>query len=78
MAVARAQGFKATFVPKISSQSAGSGAHMHFSLWRGDQTIMEAFPDATSEAAQFIAGTLHHLPALCAIGCAVLWDLEGV
>lgn len=66
-AVARRHGLIASFVPKIFPDKAGNGAHLHFSLWQGDQnrTADPRRPEALSlEAQTFIAGILHHLPAL--------------
>jgi glutamine synthetase len=68
-AVARRHGLIASFVPKIFPDKAGSGAHLHFSLWRGDRnrTADPRRPNALSaEARAFIAGVLQHLPALMA------------
>ncbi|HXF69044.1 MAG TPA: glutamine synthetase family protein [Thermoflexus sp.] len=68
-AVARRHGLIASFVPKIFLDKAGSGAHLHFSLWQGEQnkTADPHRPEMLStEARAFIAGILHHLPALTA------------
>ena len=74
---AAAHGLKATFVPKYLPMQAGCGSHMHMSLWRGGQNVMSAggYTDAEVEgnhgfsvvAESFLAGVLHHLPALMAI-----------
>jgi glutamine synthetase len=69
-AVAARHGLLASFLPKVFETKAGSGCHLHLSLWRDGRNI---FPDpegagglsATGRA--FLAGVLHHLPALCAI-----------
>jgi len=69
-AIANRHGLKASFVPKVFADKAGSGCHVHFSLWRGDQNLM---PEArgvgglSPSALQFMAGVLYHLPALMAI-----------
>ena len=66
-AVAAQHELIASFVPKILPDKAGSGAHLHISLWRDDHNLV---PDPqrpgaiSSEAAAFVAGVLHHLPAL--------------
>ena len=68
-AVAHRHGLIASFVPKIFLDKTGSGAHLHFSLWRGDHNLIPdpASPRAISaEAAAFAAGVLRHLPALMA------------
>ncbi|KKP67141.1 MAG: L-glutamine synthetase [Candidatus Roizmanbacteria bacterium GW2011_GWA2_35_19] len=57
----------ASFVPKIFSDKAGSGAHLHFSLWENEKNITADFKDIkkiSAKAQSFIAGILFHLPAL--------------
>ncbi|MFM7427210.1 MAG: glutamine synthetase family protein [Elainella sp.] len=59
----------ASFVPKIFANQAGSGCHLHFSLWRDGENLV---PDGSGRhlspvAQQFMAGILHHLPALMAL-----------
>lgn len=69
LAVARAHGLKATFVPKLSPNVAGSGTHTHLSLWKeGDVNVMGEFASPDSNARRFVAGLLAHLPALVAVG----------
>ncbi|WP_315788265.1 glutamine synthetase [Fischerella sp. JS2] len=69
-AIARRHNLKASFLPKIFPESAGSGCHIHLSLWRNEQNLL---PDAQgvcglSEVARaFIAGILKHLSALMAL-----------
>lgn len=67
-AVAQQHGLVASFVPKLFESKAGSGCHLHLSLWRGDQNLI---PDGSGSlsgiAKAFAAGLLHHLPALMAI-----------
>ena len=68
--VAARHGLKASFLPKLYIDKAGSGCHLHLSLWRDGQNLL---PDAKgtgnlSEIARaFIAGLLHHLNALMAL-----------
>lgn len=68
--VALRHGLRASFLPKLFANSAGSGCHLHLSLWQQGRNLM---PNATgvaglSEVAlNFIAGILHHLPALMAL-----------
>jgi glutamine synthetase len=69
-AVARRHGFLASFVPKIFSQQAGSGCHLHLSLWREGVNLVPAVEtpgELSLIARQFMAGILEHLPALMAI-----------
>ncbi|BAY95433.1 MULTISPECIES: glutamine synthetase family protein [unclassified Tolypothrix] len=69
-AIARQHNLTASFLPKIFPEAASSGCHIHLSLWRDGENIV---PDAQGAAGlsptarAFIAGILHHLPALMAI-----------
>ncbi len=66
-AVADQAGLKATFLPKPFSEQAGSGCHLHFSLWRDGENL-SADPNPPDETtAHFMAGILDHLPGLMAI-----------
>jgi len=63
-------GLIASFLPKIFNDTAGSGCHLNFSLWRNDQNISGDPQQPTGispEAGAFLAGILAHLPALCAV-----------
>lgn len=68
--VAARHGLKASFLPKLYIDKAGSGCHLHLSLWRDGQNLL---PDANGTgnlsdiARAFIAGLLHHLNALMAL-----------
>ncbi|NIH88284.1 glutamine synthetase family protein [Amycolatopsis granulosa] len=68
---ARECGLYATFMPKPYSDLWGSGAHFNMSL--EDRTGVNMFRDETGrqgwskEAYQFVAGVLHHAPALTAL-----------
>ncbi len=68
--VAQLNGVYATFMPKPMFGEAGSGMHVHQSLFRGGQN---AFYDASDEfhlsdiAKAYVAGLLHHAPAICAV-----------
>src|SRR5919199_50038 len=69
-AIALQHNLKASFLPKIFADKAGSGCHLHFSLWQDGQNLL---PNLGSQwglsevACRFIAGILHHLPALMAL-----------
>ena len=57
----------ASFVPKLFANKAGNGAHLHLSIWRNGENITASKTSAheiSKEAEYFIAGILHHLPAL--------------
>jgi glutamine synthetase len=67
-AVARHHGLIASFVPKIFDQAAGSGCHLHLSLWRGEENVTPGGQGALSDVAgHFTAGLLHHLSALMVV-----------
>ncbi|MGP1383814.1 MAG: glutamine synthetase family protein [Thainema sp.] len=72
--VAAQHGLTATFVPKIFADSAGSGCHLHFSLWRDNKNLL-IHPNSSAPSpltlpqipASFTAGILAHLPGLMAL-----------
>lgn len=70
-AVAHRHGLVASFLPKIFAQTAGSGCHLHLSLWQGGENITPAGAEQPGKlsptARAFVAGLLDHLPALMAI-----------
>jgi glutamine synthetase len=77
--VARQHGVLASFAAKPFLDQAGSGAHIHFSLWGAPDTAdagRNQLYDASGRGGisalgyQFIGGVLAHLPALVAITCA--------
>jgi glutamine synthetase len=69
--LAERDGLRATFMPKPFQQLTGNGCHTHLSLW--DQKGQNAFHDPSGElglsglAYHFLAGLLHHAPALACI-----------
>ena len=71
-AIARSNGLYATFMPKPRQGMAGSGMHVHQSLW-DTKTGQNLFFDADDRyglselAKKFIAGQLKHAPAMSAI-----------
>lgn len=68
--VAARHGLLASFAPKPFPDKAGSGAHLHFSLWRDGQNVTydESGPLHLSPLAyNFLGGILHHLPGLTAL-----------
>ena len=67
--VARKHGKIASFMPKPFSEHSGSSAHLHISLWRGDEAAFAAVGGAESEVAlHAIAGLLDHLPSITLFG----------
>jgi glutamine synthetase len=71
-AVALQHGLVATFAPKPFADQAGSGCHVHLSLWNGGHNVMY---DPACELGlsalgrSFVAGILAHVPGLLAITC---------
>jgi glutamine synthetase len=77
-AVARAHGMIASFAPKPMLDQAGSGAHIHISLWGSsdsDRPGSNLFHDENGRGGlsetgfHFIGGVMAHLPALMALTC---------
>lgn len=77
--VARKHNLYATFAPKPFLDQAGSGAHIHLSLWGtqgGKHDSTNLFYDAQGRGGlsqlgtYFIGGVLHHIRGLVAITCA--------
>lgn len=72
-AIARRYGLIATFMPKPFAHLAGSGLHVHLSVWSADGEH-ELFSDPAREhglsdaGLHFIAGLLRHAPALTGLG----------
>ena len=66
--VAIKYGLTASFLPKIFANQAGNGCHLHLSLWQNGQNITGNGSGRLSPTAKnFIAGIIHHLPALMAL-----------
>jgi glutamine synthetase len=67
-AIALQHGFQVSFLPKIFPDSAGSGCHLHLSLWQeGKNLLPTASGKLSAIAGSFVAGLLAHLPALMAL-----------
>jgi glutamine synthetase len=67
-AVAMHHGLRATFMPKPFENQAGSGCHLHLSLWQnGANLIPDGSGGLSAVARSFTAGILSHLPALMAL-----------
>lgn len=69
--VAERMGFRASLAPMMAPEGIGNGTHIHFSLWdaAGHPVTRDASAPfgISARAAPFVAGVLHHLPALTAI-----------
>ena len=71
-AVALQHGLIASFAPKPFADQAGSGCHVHLSLWIGDRNAMydpNGQLGLSRLGRSFVAGVLTHLPALLAVTC---------
>ena len=67
--VARKHGKVASFMPKPFSEHSGSSAHLHISLWRGDDPAFAAAGGEEGELTLLaIAGLLEHLSAITVFG----------
>jgi glutamine synthetase len=68
--VARRHNLAASFAPKPVLGAAGSGCHLHVSVWRGGRNLLYDEDDAlflSRAGYAWIAGLLAHLPGLCAL-----------
>ncbi|WP_373690621.1 hypothetical protein [Desmonostoc muscorum] len=69
-AIAHQHNLTASFLPKIFADAAGSGCHIHLSLWRDGQNLLpdpQGICGVSQIGEAFIAGILDHLPALMAL-----------
>lgn len=70
-ALARDFGLIASFMPKPFEHLAGSGLHVHLSLWDREGTESRSEGDATlgfsQDLAHFLGGVLEHAPAICGV-----------
>ena len=69
-AVADRHGLKASFLPKIFEDRAGSGCHLHLSMWNDEVNLLpdpQGTGGLSATARAFLAGLLRHLPALMAL-----------
>jgi glutamine synthetase len=70
-AVSARHRFRASFSPKVLADGVGNGGHVHLSLWREGRNLMSGGPRTfglTPEGEAFVAGVLHRLPGLLAVG----------
>ncbi len=65
-ALAEARGMVFSMMPKPFADQPGSGLHFHVSLWAGEAQA-QANNLFERHGRHFIAGVLHHTPALCAL-----------
>ena len=70
--VARELGLRVSLSAKPAPDILGNGAHLHLSLWRGDDNLFGCGDDGygmVPEARAFLAGMLAELPALVGVVC---------
>lgn len=63
-ALAAQFGWRASFLPKPFADQAGTGCHLHLSLWSQGENLSCQPPGSGSLNDHFMAGILQHLPAL--------------
>jgi glutamine synthetase len=71
-AIALQHGLVASFAPKPFADQAGSGCHVHLSLWNGDRNVTydsRSQFGLSSLGRAFVAGVLEHQPGLLALTC---------
>jgi glutamine synthetase len=69
-AVAHRHGLRASFLPKLFPDATGNGCHLHLSLWQDATNVLSderGTYGLSDRARQFIAGIVHHLPAVMAL-----------
>ncbi len=69
--VAVRRGMTVTFMPKPIFSDNGSGMHTHQSLWKGETPLFagSGYAGMSELGMHYIAGILHHAPALAAFTC---------
>jgi glutamine synthetase len=69
---AAALGLTASMCPKPSLDTAGSGCHMHMSIWdvKTRSNVLVDNCEISKLGKSFIAGVINHMPALVAFGCS--------
>jgi glutamine synthetase len=67
--LARDEGLETTFMAKPWTDQAGSGMHVHQSLWRGRDSIFHEAGRLSEVGRHYVAGLLAHMAALALFGC---------
>lgn len=65
--IAHQNGLSATFLPKPFSDRAGSGSHIHLSLWKDGKNVTDVAQKKDKTSQHFVAGILKHLSSLMAL-----------
>jgi glutamine synthetase len=65
-AAARRHGLRVSFAPLITIEGAGNGCHIHSSVWRGEQNLLDGGQAGPQDGsgASYVAGLLRDLPAI--------------
>jgi len=65
-AAARRHGLRVSFAPLVSAEGVGNGCHIHSSVWRGEQNLLDGGRDGPADGAgaSYVAGLLRDLPAV--------------
>jgi len=69
--VSQAHRLRTSFAPVVVPGQVGNGGHLHLSVWSGATNLFAGGDGPyglTSRGQSALAGLLHHLPALCAVG----------
>lgn len=66
--LARAHGLDATFLAKPWTDQAGSGMHIHQSLWQGEDNVMHDRGELSGVGRSYLAGLLLHMRELALLG----------
>jgi len=82
-AVADKHNLRATFLPKYFPNGAGVGSHVHLSIWNGENNVLMGKGSGSKhgmskQGQEFMAGVLHHLPAIFAMTCTIPNSYERI
>ena len=68
-AAARAHGLRTSFAPLVTAAGVGNGWHLHTSVWRDGENLLEGDGEAgpRDEGAAYLGGLLRDLPAIVAL-----------
>jgi glutamine synthetase len=67
--LARSEGLEATFMAKPWTDQAGSGMHVHQSLWRAGENVFHDSGRLSTAGRHYVAGLLAHMAELALFGC---------
>jgi glutamine synthetase len=67
--LARSEGLEATFMAKPWTDQAGSGMHVHQSVWRDGENVFHDSGKLSAAGLHYVAGLLAHMAELALFGC---------